>query len=93
MYSEASWMDSEDEEYDEPPDELFYSHSHCLLCSIEPDGSYFVLNGCWRGIRKDKDFEILWQNKGHPENRHLTITDWKQYTREEFDKAYPDFGY
>lgn len=66
---------------------LWFSESAGLLCYKDGD-SYSVINGAWDGVMRGDYLHV----DGDGEWK-IKVTDWKEYTREAFDKAYPDFGY
>jgi len=66
---------------------LMYSESHSLLCRVDTDGAYRVINGGWEG-KRDGDRFVIQHTK-----KVLTITDWVEYSRSQFKKKYPAFGY
>jgi len=57
---------------------LWFSEKHALLATRHGD-TYSIINGAWD-----------WTAKDYPD---IPIDDWKNYTREEFNQLYPDFGY
>jgi len=67
--------------------DLWFSPSANLLCTRRGN-EFYILNGDWFGIKKGDFLQIQYDEK-----REIKITDWENYSREEFNEKYPNFGY
>ena len=65
---------------------LMFSESARLLCEHKGN-QYWVVNGHWYGTRKGKMLFI------HVTGSTIRVDDWQELTRDEFNEAYPHFGY
>lgn len=52
-----------------------FSKAAGLLCAVEEDGSYWVLNGAWKGIREGDNFKVMY---GDSVRKECIIKDWKE---------------
>lgn len=52
-----------------------FSKSAGLLCHVEDDGSYRVLNGAWTGLREGDTFKVMY---GDSVRKESIIKDWKE---------------
>ena len=59
------------------PTKYWFSKSRTLWCREAPDGSYWVINGGWSGIRDGDEFLVAYTG------RVLIVKDWIHVTKAE----------
>lgn len=54
-----------------------FSRDHKLMCEVQANGEYHVINGAWTGVRRGDEFDVIRNDKVLST---VKITDWEERT-------------